>query len=70
MDENALIGLECPKCGRVHAETLAHLKAHWKDRFLCEQCGNPMIVDREELLSAIDSAKAGETLIVKMHDAG
>ncbi len=68
MDENALIGLQCPNCNHAHPDTLAHLKARWQEPFRCEKCGIDMKVDREEALAAIESADPDHPLIIKMHE--
>ena len=69
MDENALIGVKCPNCEHVGAETLAHLKGHWDERFRCESCGIDMSVDREELLNAIGESEPGASFTITMHKA-
>ncbi len=66
MDENAMIGVQCPNCGHVEPDTLAHLKAHWEECFACEKCGLDMSVDRDELLAVVDRAEPGQTPIVRM----
>lgn len=69
MDENALLSLKCPECGRVHMDTLAHLKANWEERFPCEGCEIDMVVDRRMVLEAIDAAEPGQSPIIEMRTA-
>lgn len=56
MADDRFIGMQCPKCGSVHANTWAHLETHWEATFPCEKCGLDMKVDREQALAARDSA--------------
>ena len=54
MDENALVHMKCPNCGKIHLNTLENLMAHWEQEFRCDDgCGMSMKLDRQELLDAI-----------------
>lgn len=65
MADDRFIGMQCPKCGKVHASTWAHLAAHWESTFPCEKCGLEMKVDRESALAAREEAgDDGEIIIV------
>jgi hypothetical protein len=56
MDDNALVHIKCPNCGKYHLDTLGHLTAHWQQQFQCKDgCSLPMKLDRQELLDAIEA---------------
>ena len=68
IEPDAFILMECPNCGKHHANTLAHVKARWDEPFTCESgCGIVMKLDREELIAVLDAPSPATPIIAKMH---
>lgn len=64
-----MIGMKCPKCGKVHMNTRDHLEAHWDQPFACDPgCGIKMRLDREEALSILDKSSADRPAIIPMYE--
>lgn len=64
-----MIGMKCPKCGKIHMNTREHLEAHWDQPFNCEPgCGIQMKVDREEALRILDGSSAEHLGVIPMHE--
>ena len=66
MVDDLFIEMQCPKCGFGHANTWAHLVAHWEATFTCQGCGIQMKVDREEALAAHSRGVDGGQITVIM----
>ena len=49
--DTQIVELSCPACGHETAKTIGWLKAH--HMFVCHECGNPVLVNADELAQRI-----------------
>ncbi len=63
-----MIGLKCPRCGKINIETRDHLEVNWDQLYACDGCGEHMRLDREEALSILENGSDGSASIIPMHE--